>query len=165
MRKYEREHAVEERKEGSIVNQKKTTQKRGRSGVVSAVAGQVRTEQHDVFVAFGGEIEDENEDSMKEASEGIESRLWVFVTVSKRQVQFLQRCDDESGLWELTKQTGDRDMEIRKTWAGVKFNLTGTGKNARTTTATPFPADDWEALRQEAQAFFERSEMNMTGEG
>ncbi len=110
-----------------------------------------RTEESDVSVVFGGAIDDE--ESLEELD--IQSKLWVFVKVSTRRVQFLQRCDDGSGRWELTKQTGNNDMEIRKTWKSVKFNLTGSGKQARTTTAAPLPAADWETLTKNAQAFFD----------
>ena len=73
--------------------------------------------------------------------------------VGARKVQYLQRC--EEGLWELTKQTGKNDSEVRKTWTGVTFNTVGTGKKARTTTNTPFPAEDWALLEEKAQEFYD----------
>ena len=105
---------------------------------------------------FGGKIVD---DDTQDDESDIESRLWVFVKVGQRRVQFLQRCEEDSALWELTKQTGSNDMEVRKTWKDVEFKLTGTGKQARTTTAAPLPANDWATLKKDAEAFFEnRSE-------
>ena len=156
MKECEREHLEEERNKVGAARdpgKKKSTKKNGVHPKTSAETI-VRTEKHDVCVVYGGDIEDEDgaEDSNNE-TEGVRSKLWLYVKVSARKVQYLQRC--ENGLWELTKQTGKNDSEVRKTWAGVTFNTVGNGKKARTTTDTPFPAEDWAALEENAQAFYD----------
>ena len=156
MKECERKHLEEGRNQaGEAQNpEKNKNTKRNRGPYKTSTEEIVRTEKHDVCVVYGGDIEDEEgaEDSSNEA-EGVQSKLWLYVKVSARKVQYLQRC--ENGLWELTKPTGKNDSEVRKTWIGVTFNTVGHGKKARTTTDTPFPAVDWATLEENAQAFYE----------
>ena len=128
MRKCERDYLEKEiRSIGNDTNQsksKKVPRKRGKDATEQC--GTTRTEERDVSVVFGDEIQGAISDEESVGENDVQSKLWVFVKVSQSRVQFLQRCEDGSGLWEVTKMTGKNDMKIRKTWKNIKFNLTGT---------------------------------------
>jgi hypothetical protein len=107
-----------------------------------------RQEKHDVHAVFGEE---------EEGDDNKVKNVWLFVKSApkrgqsgKERVQFLAPADTP-GLWVVLGEVDENKALLRKSWKGVVFNVKGTGRNKKLTTAVPFPARDLTLLGKQCK--------------
>jgi hypothetical protein len=93
-----------------------------------------QTEKHNVYAVFGKDEEGDNE-------------IWLFVKSSRGNVQYLKPAA-QPGLWEILRDSEPPSAGIvRKTWARVVFNITGTGNERCLRTVEAFDTMEWAELQ------------------